>query len=228
MKDTVVGIRCELGDALFTLYEVRLGKGKIPKKRQHSHIYYEVHIVKDGTKTLKFENGNVTLKKGDLFIIPPAVEHSLSLVGNGCEWCVLAFSLIKTEGTPALYDIILNELEKNSLTILKCNDELATMASSFLKSSIEFSLQEYCKVKTDTCKIVYALLENIGAFDSNEAVCSVDSDTRVLLDNLINSGFTLKDIADKINYSERQTLRIIKNIYGQTISSIRSVKDFKE
>ena len=228
MKDTVVGIRCELGDALFTMYEVRLGKGKIPKKTQHSHIYYEVHIVKDGTKTLKFENGNVTLKKGDLFIIPPAIENSLSLVGNGCEWCVLSFSLNKTEGTPSLYDIILNELEKNSLTIIKCNDELATMVGSFLKSSIEFSLREYCKVKTDACKIVYALLENIGAFEDNEAVCSLDPDTRVLLDNLINSGFTLKEIADKINYSERQTLRIIKSIYGQTISSIRSNKNITE
>lgn len=224
MKDTVVGIRCELGDALFTLYEVRLSMGKMPKKICHSHVYYEVHIVHDGMKKLNFENGSVTLKKGDLFIIPPGVEHDLSLVGDGCDWCVFAFSLAKTDNSPSVYHTVSNALQTSALKIINCNAELATLSKSFLKSSIDFSLKEYCKAKTDASKIIYMLLENIGAFEDSDNVYTIDSDTLVLLDNLINSGFALKEIAERINYSERQTLRIIKNVYGKTLSSMRTSK----
>jgi AraC-like DNA-binding protein len=49
-----------------------------------------------------------------------------------------------------------------------------------------------------------------------------DTEVAVLLENMVNRpDITLEQIAEAINYSTRHTARLIKNIYGASLSEIR-------
>ena len=62
--------------------------------------------------------------------------------------------------------------------------------------------------------------------DKDRCPHETDNHLEVQIENLVNNfNMSLTDIAAEINYSPRQTERLIKQIYGKSLTKIR--EDFK-
>lgn len=224
MKDNVNAIRVEFGNAGFTVYDINIEKRNHDTLIWHSHKYYEVHFAVCGTHSYEVGDKSVTLREGEMLIISPDVEHT-AVAGlrddDYCYW-VLEFTLEKMDQkTTPFYSKFANALRGSSLRAMPIGEELYEKMSRY--KNVDSS--RYCRLKVETYAVINALMEAIcddevmiGAslrFDED-----VDQ-TLIVIDNLINQGATVKEIARETNYSERHVARLIKSKYGDTLTGIQ-------
>ena len=92
------------------------------------------------------------------------------------------------------------------------------------------NVYDRCRRKVIAYETILALLEELGAFrQSNDR--GIDSpqenEQNVALDILINSYYSLSEIAELLGYSSRHTARLIHQHYGMRLGEIRQHRMLK-
>ncbi len=62
-------------------------------EKKHSHDFIQIYLVTKGILKHTIENKDVLLIKGDMFVIPPFVDHQISRMNEETEFVALSFSL---------------------------------------------------------------------------------------------------------------------------------------
>ena len=104
-----------------------------------------------------------------------------------------------------------DEIINNVLSLYSVFDEKSYLQSIYLNSCASKVIYSLCDLLTD---------------DKDKSYPETDEHLEVKIENLVNYfNISLTDIANEINYSPRHTERLIKRIYGKSLTEIR--EDFK-
>lgn len=193
----------------------------------HKHLNYEIHFALNGFHAYEFADKNIILRKNQMLIIPPGTLHKTIISRNKAyEFTVLTLKL-SAGGNGEFYNYFLSAFDKNALkcldinenimnSVLKLNNDILNdrkdcLQTIYLTSCAANILHNLCSAITESTG-EYLPLKSKQHFD-------------VEIENLVNSNASLYDIANKINYSTRQSERLIKKIYGKSLSELR--EEFK-
>lgn len=227
MKGKVNNVRLVYGDARFHLYQINLNN---PVERTepvfHDHKFYEIHMASEGSYTYTTNDKQITLSQNQMLIIPPDVYHS-SVPSSpwNYKFSALSFSLTKIEGEEGYFDFFQKALLDCALVPINIPQKFIKRVAELSRRELYGSVKGECYLKMQATAAIYELfdiLNQFGSADTLKKTTKKETDNLVLLDALLCSpNKTLKDIADEISYSTRHTARLIKSIYGCSITELR-------
>lgn len=224
-------VSIDYGDARFSIYLISLpGAYRSPGAEvthvMHSHFYYELHYASRGQCLYRFSDREVLLQEGQMLLIPPG-QHHLS-VGTDSESYtpqVLSLSITTTENAGRFYPSFLSMLNAAALTPLPGSFAIAGYIDVLQQRPLYDSVPGICRLKAAAACFLsdlFHLLSPYATETGTSAEPPCDTEMAVLLENMVNRpDISLEQIAEAINYSTRHTARLIKNIYGASLSEIR-------
>ena len=200
----------------------------------HSHSSYECHIITSGKTSLTVQRSadgersisEYVLKYRDLFIIPPQVGHFSFVKSAECSERVVSFTLKKTKGENGFFKYFSEILEKASLCPIPASTKLYEAIVNFCAHSENDKMSRFLVKKTLAYNLISALFEHIdhnpATSSSEKAGKSFDS-KKITIEYLVNDNSTsLGNIAKTLGYTTRHTARLIKDIYGRSLTEIRT------
>ena len=230
-------VRCipvSFGGAEFLVYLIT--SPKVTEKeietiwRYHTHVYYEVHIIISGTAYFMYENQRITVEEGEMIIFPPGSKHYACPVNINVSEKVLCLSIHQCEGESGHYDMFLSALNNASASPCKLNKELISQILYFNDVIDHDNIHDKCRQKVMAYETIFVLLEELKVFReaSEKRVDSLsENELRIALDILINSNYSLSEIAEYLGYSSRHTSRLIHQHYGMRLGEIRQFRMLK-
>ena len=227
MKGNVNNVRLVYGDAMFQFYQINLNDPNGTSQPVfHDHKFYEIHMASEGSYTYTTDNKQISLYQNQMLIIPPQVYHSsVPKAPWNYKFSAISFSLCKTDGEEGCYDFFHKSLESCALTPINIPQKFIKRTSELSRRELYGTVKGECYLKMQASAIIYELFDILNQFgnaDSLKKLPKKDNDNLVLLDALLcNPTKSLKDIADEISYSPRHTARLIKSIYGCSITELR-------
>lgn len=191
----------------------------------HNHVYYELFNVIEGTLTLHFEKGSITLHRNSSIIIPPMIFHVCSKEPNSIVEAIdFQFKSNKLKSTMPLYNIISKTLVPPYYTII--DDYKMMILLKNLHSSIEKN--DYLQVSLLFHRFVL-LLFNAANDTSNTHTSPVDSNIKRLykIQQTISRDYSkdikLETIANMLFLSPRQVNRLIKQHMGHSFKEYLTI-----
>lgn len=196
------------------------------KTKFHKHMNFEIHFAINGSYEYEFTDRKIFLKENQMLIIPPEILHKeVDISNKEYEFRTLTLK-ISSEETDGFYNFCTSAFRKRALESIDLQDEIIDNvlrlyplvdAKTYLQSIYSISCAS---------KVFYALCDLLTD-DKDECSYDTGNHLEVQIENLVNNfKMSLSDIANKINYSPRQTERLIKQIYGKSLTKIR--EDFNE
>ena len=230
---SIYGVDAVFGDAKFTLCRITVIDHNIENSQQasdkqvHSHSYYELHIITSGTAILRFEEEEVTIGCGNLLVIPPnVVHHSCVTIGMDSHEIVLGLYLSDMDEKTGYYHYFKNSLDQVNGMPLALPPQLLHRFISFYELFDSVRFRDRCLQTLTAHEIIVGLFDQInGLSDSTSEykASRCQNEQHMMLETLVNGSFyTISEIAQSLGYSERHTARLIKQVYGKTLSAIRS------
>jgi mannose-6-phosphate isomerase-like protein (cupin superfamily)/AraC-like DNA-binding protein len=226
-------VSLDYGDTRFSVYLIRLPeKYRDPEPLSncppvmHSHFYYEIHYALRGQYRYHFTDRELTLQEGQMLLIPPETLHAaVEPASAHHELRVLSLSLAETEGAGRFYSAFLAMLEAAACTPMPAPAGLKDYVDVFQQQALYSCVLGVCRLKAAAANLVCDLFHLLSPFAPETPAVpdlSCDAEVAILLENMVNRpDISLEQIAAAINYSTRHTARLIKNIYGASLSEIR-------
>ena len=227
MKENINSISLVYGNARFNLYQFNLfTQTARTESVLHDHKFYEIHMADEGSYTYTSGEKQISLSQDQILIIPPGVYHSS--VPNAAwnyKFSVLSFSLSKTDGEDGYFEFFQKALKDCSLTPINIPQKFIKRAAELSRRELYGTVKGECYLKMQASALIYELfdiLNKFGIADAPKKSSKKGNDNLMLLDALINDpSKSLNDIAAAICYSSRHTARLIKSIYGCSITEQR-------
>lgn len=230
-------VSIDYGDTRFSIYLISLpGKYQTPDTAtthvMHSHFYYELHYASRGQCLYRFSDREVLLQEGQMLLIPPG-QHHLS-VGKDSESYipqVLSLSISATENPGRFYPAFLSMLNAAAMKPITGPLAVAGYINILQQRPLYDCVPGICRLKAAAACFLSDLFHLLSPYATETATSAeppCDAEVAVLLENMVNRpDITLEQIAEAINYSTRHTARLIKNIYGASLSEIRRSRKSK-
>lgn len=227
-NDFFGNVSLQYGDAEFKLFFIQRPNEFNAKTDGllHQHQYYEFHIAKTGSYNYQIGEDSICLAKGNGLIIAPNSAHNAVISGvNQYTFHSFFFSLTKTEGQCGFYRYFSSTLDNIIEKPFLVSPYLMQLSISFSNAAPPRDVKSTCVLKAQAAMFICALFNCINAFTVNGEPASVEKstmETLLLLDTLVpDTRYTLQDIAQQIQYSQRHTARLIKKIYQKPLSILR-------
>lgn len=228
-------VSLEYGDTRVSIYRIHLSqehKAPLPDTRSvmHSHFYYELHYAAQGQYLYRFSDRQILLRQGEMLLIPPNVLHGTTdKTSENYTPHVLSLSLTATDSAGKFHSAFTAMLGAAALNPIRSPAALPGQMEILQQESLYDSVLGVCKLKATAGDLISDLFHLLGPYateaSASEPPC--DAEVAVLLENLVNRpDISLEQIAAAINYSPRHTARLIKNIYGVSLSEIRRSRKF--
>ena len=225
MKEKISSIRLEYGDAVFRIYHIRLtGRRALQEMVSHDHQYYELHFAQQGEYPYRVDGKQLLLRANHLLIIPPGMAHESVGLPDDYRYAVLSLSLSQKNGDGGFYSYFKAALDRSVCTPIAAPPSLADHMVQFKRWELYRTVKGCCYLKARASALLFELFDLLGfAPEDGHRHADFDYEDRlILLDNLLNQHeFTLRDIAEQINYTPRHTARLIRKIYGHSLSELR-------
>jgi len=233
MKESVCSFRFDYGDALFRLYQFNISEnGDDSPLPVHGHQFYELHFAFEGEYSYVIGDEKITLSRGQMLLIPPDTPHLA--VDPNCDsykYAVISFSLNRQDGENGCFLYFKNTIDATVKRPLTANAALASLAKGLTERSYADSVEGICAYKVKATTFIYELFDSLNGFHSKHQPPKVgqnEEDRLVLLETLVNQPHRrIDEIAEAINYSPRHTARLIRSIYGMSLSEIRKSQKIK-
>jgi AraC-like DNA-binding protein/mannose-6-phosphate isomerase-like protein (cupin superfamily) len=206
----------------------------------HKHTFFELLYVYDGKCDQKISGQSLTMHSGDFCIIPPGIEHSISVFDDS----IILNIMLRRDTLHSMFYAFLNtpnilsSFFLNNIYTKKANDYIMfhTGTDPYLKDSFLWMLWEsmnkqqyYYQAITNTLLLdFYLIIRNYGEsvqmplFDSRIDV------QRYALIQYVQENYkdvTLSSLSAKFHYSNEYTSRLIKELTGMNYTEIlRSVR----
>lgn len=212
-------IKCHKIYSSGTLIDVNSGEGTF-----HSHKYYECHFMEKNSTKLRTVNGDITISQSEMLIIPPDFGHFSIIPDDSFQSHVFEFSLECVESdNNGIYKLFKELLDKSSLTPIKISQKLLSLTRDFSQSSFDGTIGDYCASIAQVANIVSALFNEINTCNTTKKLTVDMTDIKTMIDAYVSMPEkTLDDLAQVTAYSRRQISRIVRNLYGMSLSDLRN------
>jgi len=217
------GANAFFGDCQLTVYKVF---HKIDEKEtlllNHSHFYYECHLIISGVGTSMVCGQPLQLHEGDMFILPPQIEHR-PLIGDAQE-LVLALTLEKTGENDEYFTYFYNTLLQYSAVPISLPKSLQQCFTElFYRFDSELFRDRFLQ-QMEIYRFIYSFFDHLNRRKASTAVEKVCPSAKkdLMLEFMINDiSYSLPNIAEKLGYTSRHTARLIRKKYGMSLGEIR-------
>lgn len=227
-KVKVKSIPMQYGDAQIKCHKIYTeshpGDNDVIENTFHSHKYYECHFIENGCVSLRTGDDSIKIPQGEIIIIPPDFGHfAISPDGSFVSY-VFEFSLECVDGeNKGIYTFLKEMLDGVAVTPVKISPKLITMIKEFRDISLGDTIPEYCMAVAQVAVILSHLFNEISIYSGDTKLDLESVDLKPLIDTYINiPDATMEDIAKATSYSSRQISRIIRNLYGMSLSELRN------
>ena len=164
-------------------------------KITHKHNYSEIHIVSGGSAVFKVSKEVITVKDGEILVIPKGIFHS---------WV--------NESPDTLHSAFQIDLSVDTLSII-------TADSSVVRGL--FNEIAKCNESKDH-SVIAAYIPLLCSYLKKESISNIPQivDYGMIIENFFSTCYNrqvnLCDLADMLHLSERQTERLVKEHTGNT------------
>jgi len=205
----------------------------------HCHSDFELHYIYDGNIKLKVQDSIYSLKKGSLYLTPPFNYHSLISVTENVKRVSLMFSLKRTKvndpyDTYQTYVDILNSI--HSFTEINISKHYFLEILDFIenaKASDRINLHQitalFTLIFTDIAQTLYTQKNDSDAgltYDIYDITADENYSRKIKAETFISHNFksdiTIKELAENLNLSIRQTTRFLNEEIGLSFSEFMS------
>ena len=195
------------------------------KTKFHKHMNFEIHFALNGFYEYEFTDRKILLNKNQMLIIPPGILHKEVDISNSeYEFKILTLKFSPEEAY-GFYNFFTSAFRKRSLESIEVRDEIIDNVLSLYPVVDAKTYLQSIYLTSRASKVFYDLCDLL-TYDKDKCSYETEDHLDVKIENLVNNfNMSLTDIATEINYSPRQTERLIKRIYGKSLTKIR--EDFK-
>lgn len=198
-----------------------------PGSPMHNHAAFEFHMLLRGGVILETEQELVQLNEKDSVLIPPEVFHSFKNQKN--ESAILSFSFFIEKNrrkNGADYEWIVKEKLQGieHLIVFSQNMQIEETLTKIVANIYENSLVTEERIKAQFMLFfaeIFSLIEDrTGAVYDYESDAT-ENDTRIfMIEEYFNEYYmeniSLKNLAERLYLSEKQTDRMIKKAFGES------------
>lgn len=201
----------------------------------HSHAFFELTYVYDGTCEQLINGQHVQMRTGDFMVIPPSVHHSISVFDQSIIIQIpvkkntlenIFFNFLRSDNILSMFFI-------NSIYAQHVNDYIIFHSGDdfHIKTAISFLLLEninkedfWQNMMVNTTMNIFGIL--LRNYEKSVELPSIVKKSDVQRFGLIRyiqenySSITLKQIADKFHYSPEYTSKLIKETTGMNFKQI--------
>jgi len=188
----------------------------------HSHIFYEIFIVKAGSLSLELTDGKTDLSAGDAIIMPPPCLHHISGTSDELVAYCLSFAVQKRyfDSDTDLYSEF-TTLFGPPYKIIRSCPELVTAAQRLIRYSEGNHIEKWQLTSAcfnEAIFICKEMLERDIIKDSGSAGYDNRDFRNYIIDEYINTYFTedisLETLSSTFYLTAQHINRIIKKNYG--------------
>ncbi len=213
-------VSLQYGDAEISFYNIKVTTASGVRMRWHRHKYYEMHFWNKGGEIYRFPDGEVEVKAGQMLIIPPDTDHKPIGPHNEGSLTVISMSVDSIDGEQKFYQALVDALSRNTF---KAVDFSFAEIKTFEYTELYRSVLGVLKLKQVAAEFTNRLFGSL--LSNNNPQIASGKASAVLIDTLVNcDGITLNEIAAATNYSKRHVTRLIKKIYGMSLSEMRRTR----
>ncbi len=216
----------QFGDVCISAHTI-VGNSVTPPLKastMHSHGFYKLHIVTEGSYEF-FSNGEtIVLNKGEQILFIPDGEHKTKQITDTAHREHFIFSIRKVDGNKGFYKYFTEGLKNISGKALKLPKSLVCRILDYNNAPLCRNIGRHCFRKLEVGSIIVGILETVAVnekpYDNN-----LNLDFDIMLETFVqNSEISIREMSERLGYSERQISRKIKERYGKTLTEIRRSK----
>lgn len=201
----------------------------------HSHTFFELVYVLDGKCQQIISGQPITMKSGDFCVIPPAVEHSISVYDDS----IVINIMLRRNTLHSMFYNFLNTPNKlssfflNNIYAKRANDYIIfhSGADSYIRESFYWMLweslnkQEYSNQCITNVLLLdfYLLVRNYSESVQMPLFNNRTDVQRYAIIQYIQDNYrdvTLSTVAKRFHYSNEYTSRLIKDLMGMTYTEV--------
>lgn len=201
----------------------------------HSHTFFELVYVYDGKCTQEISGQTIFMKTGDFCVIPPSVEHSISVYDDS----IIINIMLRRNTLHSMFYNFLNTPNKlssfflNNIYAKRANDYILFHSGmdSYIRESFCWMLcesmnkQEYSYQCITNVLLLdfYLLVRNYSESVQMPLFNSKIDVQRYAIIQYIQDNYrdvTLSTVAKRFHYSNEYTSRLIKDLMGMTYTEV--------
>lgn len=172
--------------------------------RTHSHSFFEMHLCRGGSCVLQLPHGTVTLKKGQLLLLPPHMPHTLLDLSADFRKFVWGFKAPQSSGA-ALATALSSPQPTAALPETdRAVDLLLSLAAAPSDGAYAVMVGQLELLYVLALRCFLPQRQETAAHDAADCLPAV---RQFMIDNL-SCGFTVREIAAQFYMSERQFYRL--------------------
>ncbi len=193
--------------------------------RYHKHLNYEIHFALQGSYNYELNGENILLAENQMLIIPPEMLHkSVNPSEDKYKFAVLTLKISSNCNDD--FEKFLNSIFlRHASKCLNAEKEIIEAVLKFIGGIEKKSQLQDIYLVSCASEAFYKLCDFLVESEEDFPF-ETEKHLDVKIENMVNNvNLSLADIAMKINYSPRQTERLIKKIYGKSLTEVRA--DFK-
>lgn len=209
---------------------------------EHSHSFYELSYVIEGTCQEVIDNVEITLKKGELCLIPPGVRHSIGVFDDSI---VINLLIWKSDFTKVCHNLLhdhnsasdflnrtLDRDQPQGFIFFSSQEDpsverlILEMISVYKKGSRDQDLLLSAQLLYLFSRLIHDHGQTIQIYEPEETLS--EQSKKIL--SIIDRNFTtlsLQDLADQLNFSTGYLSRLIKKEFSSTFTQLIQDRKFK-
>lgn len=218
------------GDAEVTVYRIYNTIEKpLPHliDNMHTHVYYECHLIVDGSASIRLENRQVLIPSGNFVVIPPGVRHFACRSEYDKNDLVLGMtlrSIVTDQAADTGYFAAFTEaLLRASCSPFALHMDLRSQVIQLFRSMETDGFRERMLQKSMAYAVIFSILDVLGGFQvstEKRMENGISNKKSIQLDWLVNSHASLSEIATEMGYTTRHTARLIQQRYGLSLGEV--------
>lgn len=181
--------------------------------RMHHHLEYELFYMSNGNATLQLEKNSFNLKKGDVYMILPGVEHCVINPDKNFEYYAIVYDSAifgnSNETTRKIFEtVIMNQkiiLPNNILEKIKTTTEILEKNSFGKEIAIKNLVYEIFQHIIDTNQ--YAPLPQVQSEVTGKKTIN---NALLYIQEHYKENISLEDLLASTNYSKSHFIRLFK------------------
>lgn len=185
----------------------------------HSHIAYEVIFVTKGSLEVRTQSEN-TVYERRIVVIPPSISHYTVPSQEGCYCLLFSIEKAKDNDSQAKY---LNEYLQKGISDFELSDDVVYYIDAFSRKSMEntHSAEKSAALLAELIfREIISFVTPSASIDTKKSEAWYVGAIETYINVHIRDKITLSDIAKHVYLSNKQVSRIIKRVYGVTLSEI--------
>ena len=217
------------GNLRMVFYDTRYLTTQNTNAPMHTHSYFEMFYVLEGSAMVATDQGRYSISKNDLYIIPPGLRHCRIYTQREmltCRNVALRFNYERLGEGEDVFSLVDAAMHRQpDLTIFRHSLGLRTSFEGLLRETHTHAPLSEAKIHALLTAMLLGGIRLCYPALGGRSAPHEDSEVRrnFIMEAFFSANYAsdirLGDLAEKLNLSVRQTSRVLKEAYGESFQA---------